>query len=313
MDRRTVTKGMAVTGLAVAAPYVARAQSPTKITIAYTATIDFGSGFVASEQGLFKKRGLDVEWKLVPLNSQIPAALASDSMQIGGTTTSVMIQAADGGLDLAAIAGSGTTNKDQALFGVVMKSDVAYAKPEDYAGKKIGAPGLGAFLHVLFRNWLIDNGVDWKKVTFVEVGFPQMADVLKGGTVDGVVTGDPVMSRIVTAGIGRKTTNFGENLKGDIPVIVYSATRKWATANPDAAVKFREAISEATAIANSDDKAVRTAAAKYLKFPPELLNTMALGKWKAEVTDAGIQSWIDIMKRQDMLRSELDVKKLVVR
>jgi NitT/TauT family transport system substrate-binding protein len=313
MERRTLLKGFSAASVAIAAPSVLRAQAPSKITIAYTATIDFGSGFVASEQGLFKKRGLDVDWKLVPLNSQIPAALASDSMQIGGTTTSVMLQAIDGGLELVAVAGSGTTNRDQGLFGVVMKSDVPFAKPEDYVGKKIGAPGIGAFLHVLFRNWLIDNGVDWKKVTFVEVGFPQMADVLKGGTVDGVVTGEPVMGRIINAGIGRKTTNFGENLKSEIPVIVYSASRKWAAANPDAAMKFREAIAEATTIANGDDKAVRAAAPKYLAFPPELINTMALGRWKAEVTDAGLQSWIDIMQRQDMLRTAIDVKKLVVR
>jgi ABC-type nitrate/sulfonate/bicarbonate transport system substrate-binding protein len=34
--------------------------------------------------------------------------------------------------------------------------------------------------------------VDFKTVTFLEVGFPQMADVLKSRNVDAVVTGEPV-------------------------------------------------------------------------------------------------------------------------
>ena len=40
---------------------------------------------------------------------------------------------------------------------------------------------------------------------------------------------------------------------------------------------------------------------------------MKLGRWQAEVTDAGMGSWIDIMKRQDMIRSSLDVGKVIAR
>ncbi|MGE3064880.1 MAG: ABC transporter substrate-binding protein [Hyphomicrobiaceae bacterium] len=307
---RAAAIAAAIAGSAIAAP--AFAQSP-KIIVGYTATVDFAPGFIAMDQGLFKKRGLDVEFKLVPLNSQLPAAVESGSITFGGTTVSVLLQAVDGGLDQVAVAGSGVTDKDQKSFGAVVKADVAVAKPADFVGKKVGAPGLGAFLHVLFRNWLIDNGVDYKKVTFVEVGFPQMADVLKGGNVDAVVTGEPVMGRIVQANIGKKVTSFTDNLKTDLPIIVYSATRKWVDANPAAAKAFREAIAEGTAIANKDHAAVRAATAKFIKMPPEVIANMLLGRWNAEVTEAGMGAWIDIMKKQDMLRSALDVKKTIAR
>lgn len=61
-----------------------------------------------------------------------------------------------------AVAGSGLTDKDQQSFGVVARADLPIVKADDFVGKKVGAPGIGAFLHVLFRNWLIDNGVDHK-------------------------------------------------------------------------------------------------------------------------------------------------------
>jgi NitT/TauT family transport system substrate-binding protein len=249
----------------------------------------------------------------VPLNSQLPAAIQSDSITFGGTTVSVLLQAIDGGLDHVAVAGSGLTDKNQTSFGAVVRADMPWAKADDFVGKKVGAPGIGAFLHVLFRNWLIDNGVDYKKVTFVEVGFPQMADVLKGGNVDAVVTGEPVMGRIVQAGIGKKVTSYTDNLKTELPVIVYSATRKWVTANPAAAKAFREAIAEATDIANKDHDAVRKSVGNHIKMPPEVIANMTLGRWQAEVTDAGMAGWIDIMKRQDMLRAPLDVKKVIAR
>ncbi len=84
------------------------AQTPTKIKVAYTATADFASGFIAQEAGYFKKRGLDVEFQLIPLNSTMPAALQSGSIDLAGTTLPVFLQAVDSGLDLVAIAGSGT-------------------------------------------------------------------------------------------------------------------------------------------------------------------------------------------------------------
>ena len=133
--------------------------------------------------------------KMVTVNSMMPAMLVSDTMQMAATTSSVLIQAVDSGLDLVAIAGSGVADAKQELFGAVMKADIAWSKPEDYIGKKIGVPGVGAFLHVLFVNWLLEKGVDPKRVTFVEVAFPQMQDLLKQGTVDGVVTAEPIMSR----------------------------------------------------------------------------------------------------------------------
>ena len=157
------------------------AQTPTKMKVAYTATSDFASGFIAAESGYFKNRGLDVEFQLIPLNSTMPAALQSGSIDLAGTTLPVFLQAVDSGLDLIAIAGSGITLPSDQNFAIVVKNDITIAKPEDYAGKRIGVPGIGAFLHVLFQNWLIEKGVDIKKVTFVEVSFPQMADVLRAG------------------------------------------------------------------------------------------------------------------------------------
>lgn len=312
MRRWNVLAAQAAAAVLMLPAQVALAQD-TKIVVGYTVTADFASGFIAMDKGLFKKRALDVEYKLVPLNSQLPAAVQSDSVTFGGTTVSVFLQAVDGGLDHVAVAGSGVTWKGQDSFGTVLRSDIPYAKPDDFIGKKVGAPGLGAFLHVLFRNWLLDNGVDFKKVTFVEVGFPQMADVLKSKNVDAVVTGEPVMGRIQQAGIGRQVTSFTDNLKGDLPIIVYSATRKWVEANPKAAKAFYEAIAEGAAIANKDEAAVRASVANFTKMPAEVINAMKLGRWQAEVTDQGMAGWVDIMKRQDMLRSAVDVKKVIAR
>ena len=87
MKRRTVLTGLAA---ATTGPLALPAWSQaTKVVFGYTAVSDFASVFVAAEQGYFKKRNLDVELKFIPLNSTIPAAIQSDSLQFGGPTPSV--------------------------------------------------------------------------------------------------------------------------------------------------------------------------------------------------------------------------------
>jgi len=48
-------------------------------------------------------------------------------------------------------------------------------------------------------------------------------------------------------------------------------------------------------------------------MPPEVIAGMKLGRWQAAVTDTGIAGWIDIMKRQDMLRTSIDAKSVIAR
>jgi NitT/TauT family transport system substrate-binding protein len=229
--------GLKVTALGVAmlaAAFTGATHAQTSINVGCTATTDCASAAVALSEGIFEKNGLDVTMTLVGLNSNIPAALLSDSIQIGGPTPSVFLQAVDGGLDLVAVAGASSTSATTFdTAGVVATSASGIEKPQDFVGKKVGAPGIGAFLQVLFSKWLIDNDVDPREVDFVEVTFPTMDDTLRSGAVDAVVTAEPMMSRIIANGTGQVAGYFLETLPERRPAIFYAATRTWAVSRID--------------------------------------------------------------------------------
>jgi NitT/TauT family transport system substrate-binding protein len=127
------------------------ALAETKITIGCTATSDCASAMVAVDQGLFAKHGLDAKMILIGINSNIPAAILSDSIQIGGPTESVFLQAVDGGLDLVAVDGASRMDpiSNQAIVAFA-RNGISLKEPKDFVGKKVGAPGIGAVLQVLF-------------------------------------------------------------------------------------------------------------------------------------------------------------------
>ncbi len=313
MKRRTLLSALAAASAAAALP--AFAQSNPKIVFGYTAVTDFASAFVAAEEGYFKKRNLDVELKFIPLNSTIPAALQSDSLQIGGPTPSVFLQAVDGGLDLVLVAGGGLTSKTITGFGLVARAGSGIKSAQDCVGKKIGVPGLGAFLHVTFRAWLKDSGVDYRKVNFVEAAFPQHADLLRGGSVDAVVSADPFMSRITESGAGYVASYYSTFLPENNQTIVHAAKRDWVAKNPAAARAFREALVEAAAFMQQpkNDAKVRAAIGKYIKLPPEVLAKVQVSPPGPVVTEKQLAYWTGLMKEQDMLKTNIDVAKLVAK
>ena len=303
----------AAVGAALAlASLTGTATAQTKVNVGCTATTDCASAAVALEDGIFKKNGLDVTMTLIGLNSNIPAALLSDSIQIGGPTPSVFLQAVDGGLDLVAVAGASSTAQSTTdTAGVVASPASGIKGPQDFVGKKVGAPGIGAFLHVLFVKWLIENGVDPKQVNFVEVTFPTMNDTLKSGAVDAVVTAEPMMSRIIASGTGSVVGYYLEKVPERRPAIFYASTRAWADANADALKAFRASIDEAASIVNDNPEKGRQAIANFTKIPMDVLSKMKLSVSDPKVEQEQLDWWVATMNEQNMLQGKPDTASLI--
>lgn len=278
------------------------AQADTKIVLGYTGISDFAAAYVAREEGFFKKYGLDVELQLITLTSNIPPSLQSDSIQIGGIAPSVLLQAAAGGLDLTAIAGASLSDNSSANPGIVVKSTSAIRTPQDFIGRKIGVPGLGGALHVLMRRWLTLKGVDYRKVTFIEVPFPQMNDVLKGGSIDAAVVADPFMSRIAQSGVGTVLVNLSKELPDGFSVLLYASTREWAKKNQVALDNFRKALTEAASFAEKNLQVTRADIGKYVKVPPSVLATLPMPRLATDISSDQLNFWINAMQQQEMFK-----------
>jgi len=298
--------------LAALAAVCQPAFAQTKVIVGLTQFNEVAPVMIAKEEGFFAKRGLDVTIQLIPLNSVMPAALQSDSIQIAGLTPPVLLQAVDGGLDLVAVAGGAVGGNTDTNFGVVARPEADIKDAADFAGKKVGVPGIGATLQVLFRKWLTIKGVDYNKVTFIETPFPQMPDMLKGGSVDAVVSANPFMGRIIAGKIGNLVTYMAPDMPAGMASFFYSATRDWAAKHADAAKGFRAAVAEGVAFAGSNLDAARADFGKYVKLPPPVLATIVFTGMNAEPTVPSLALWVDTMNEQKMLKNKVAAQNLIL-
>jgi NitT/TauT family transport system substrate-binding protein len=242
-----------------------------------------------------------------------PPALAAGSADVGFMVVTTFLQAVDGGLDLVAFAGGSATSHTLSPEAVVAATGTSFKNPPDFIGHKVGVPGIGATLQVMFRYWLDQNHVDSTKVDYVEVSFPTMKDILASKSVDAVVATDPFITQMVNAGTGYVAATLNQIIPENKQLVMYTSTRAWADAHRKELAAFREAIVEGAAFAKANPDKTKDDINVYAKLPPQLMKTVEIGYQLPELTPEMIGWWIDAMKQQRMLNSTPDVNKLVVK
>src|SRR5262245_54648532 len=285
---------------------LAPAAAQDKIVLGFSASTAFSTSFIADVEGIFKKHGLDVEMKLVPNSSTTPAALVADSLQVATPTAPITLQAIEQGLDLVVLAGGSYYAKGIEDVAIMVRPDSTIKTAKEFEGKRVATAGLNAFLHVLFRKWMSENGGDYKKVTFTETPFAQQLDVLRSGQVDGILAVQPFLARALENNMGRVVAYYIADLPGETLAGWYVATRKWVEANPKAAAAFAAAINEATEMAQKDAALIRKANLVHIPFPAEVQAKFPDARYRAVVAPEAVEKWNKIALEQAMLKRAVD-------
>jgi NitT/TauT family transport system substrate-binding protein len=224
-----------------------------------------------------------------------------------------MLQAVDAGIDIVAVAGGAAIDTSRATGGgVVARTGSNIHQPADFIGKRVGVPGLGAFMHVMFRRWLQDKGVDDSKVQFLEVPLGQTSDTLRSGNVDAVVVGEPFFSRIIHSSTGYLVADYFREMPNGTFQLYYAAERAWALAHPELLAKFRDAIAEADAYRFAQPESTRQILGKYTKLPADVVATVVLPTLRPKVTVADVNYWAGLLLDQGIIKNRPDAAKLVI-
>ena len=282
-----------------------------KVRVVYTSSIQFVPGFVAVDKGFFAARGLDVSYTISTVTSAIPATLVSESADIGGTTISNVVQAVDGGLDLLVIAGSGQSYPGATNLEAISRIGSGIVGAQDYIGKRVGMPGIGSVLDILFRNWLMVNKVDPGRVVIVEVSSPQLLDVLRSGSVDAVVANEPQRSRLITAGVGQEGGRIMDALPGPLPSVVYAVTGDYARAHRATVLAFLAGLGEGVAYVDAHPDEARATMAKWLHFQPDVVKDLEMPHFQTEISATQVGYIIDMLDRQQKMQQKLAASDLV--
>jgi len=262
------------------------------------------SGYYAAEaQGYYKEVGLTVEF--LPGGGTIsPQEVGSQPNGPEFTIAWVpkVLQAREAGSDLVQIA----QMAQRAPTLSVSWKNANITKPEDFKGKKVGVPGLNSMLHVMFQKWLLDNKVPLNQVTMIEAPFPQMNDMLKGGTIDAAVAIEPFRARIVSGNTGYRVADYVTDIQDNVLAAFWMAKADWAKANPQVVKAYREAYDEGLDWCVKNPEEAKQLQVKYLGFPSPVIPS-----YSSAINAKDLEIFEQAGRQVGMLRQPVDVSKLV--
>lgn len=279
------------------------AWAQTKMTIATGVDPVFSAYYVAQQEGLFKKHGLDVRINTGPsgsamvsflINGQIESAFGSEIAGVANHNLDpnvVVVAQATRLVRWIAIVGRNVDNLDQ------------------LKGKKIGvARGSGG---EVFWLALIDklklNAADY---TVVNVEAPEMIAALERGNIDAYAVWEPWVTRGLAAVKNTKVLRDQENIL-EQGVYIYM-NLGWIKKNPEQADGFMRALVEATDVINKDRKRAAKDVSDFLKSldPPLVEQLMTKLRFEMVLDDFTISLFRlaeTQLKQQGKLTKPLDL------
>lgn len=250
----------------------------TKMTIAAGVDPVFSAYYVAQQEGLFKKHGLDVRINTGPSGSAMVAFLVNG--QIESAFGSEIAGVANHNLDPNVVVVAQATRLVRWIAVVGRNVDTL----DQLKGKKVGiARGSGG---EVFWLAMIDklklNPADY---TVVNVEAPEMVAALERGNIDAYVVWEPWVTRGLAAIKNTKVLRTQEGIL-EQGVYVYM-NRGWIQKNPAPAEAFIRALADATDLINRDRKRAARDVSDFLKnLDPEMVEQlMAKLTFEMELSD----------------------------
>jgi ABC-type nitrate/sulfonate/bicarbonate transport system substrate-binding protein len=257
------------------------ASAQTKMTIATGVDPVFSAYYVAQEEGLFKKHGLDVRINTGPSGSAMVSFLVNG--QIESAFGSEIAGVANHNLDPNVVVAAQATRLVRWLAVVGRNIE----NLDQLKGKKVGvARGSGG---EVFWLAMIDklklNPADY---TVVNVEAPEMVAALERGNIDAYAVWEPWVTRGLAA---VKNTKVLKDQEGILEQGVYIyMNRGWIAKNPAQAEGFMRALVEATEIINKDRKRAAKDVSSFLKSldPPIVEQLMTKLTFDMELSNTTI-------------------------
>jgi NitT/TauT family transport system substrate-binding protein len=292
-------------------PAVARADEP--LVLGFTAVKDCVGALVASEQGFFQKHGLNVQLRLMQNSATEATAIVAGAMALGCNVPPVLLQAIDHGVGLVGLAGASVSDPAGKATAAIARPGAGIASAADFAGKKVGVSGIGSNGYVMFAQWLTAQHVDFKRVSFFEVPFGTQYDVLKRGTVDAVVSVTPILTRILNDKTGVAIAYLESAMPPGTPLVIYVTSNGWADKNPGLVNAVRQALAEGTRYALAHPDQADQYVAKYLNQPLATVQAASYWPLDSRLTGKQMQWWVDAMKTQGLIQSNVVPANVVAR
>ncbi|APU17695.1 MULTISPECIES: ABC transporter substrate-binding protein [Actinoalloteichus] len=272
--------------------------------------VDVASVHIAIEDGFFEEEGVEIE-----LTSIQGAAAAMPGLEAGeldivfGNWVSIFAaHSALGNIKLVADSYYALPN----TWMVMTTPDSGLTQPEDLMGRTIGVTSQGSLAEVTIKSVLRANDLDPDNVSFVEMGYPDMAAALDSGQVDAALMAEPFITNAELEIGAVPVFDAASGPTEEIPIAGFAAKDEWAAENPQTVAAFQRAFSRGQEVASSDRERVEQMVQEYASIEPETASLLNLGGWPTTLEASRLQRIPNLMLEYELIDEPIEAESMIL-
>jgi NitT/TauT family transport system substrate-binding protein len=287
---------------------------PTTLKVGVIPIADVAPLYLGTRKGFFEQERLKIESVPAEGGAAIVPAVVSGSDQIGFSNATSLVIAASKNLPVQIISQGdiGGTGDEDAPDGVLVRKGSSIREPKDLEGKTVAVNTLNNVGPLTINNALEKRGVDYRKVKYTEVPFPDAVSALEAKRVDAIWVVEPFQTAALRAGHRLLFHSF-EEAAPNYTVATYFATKQYIQQNRDVVDRFVRAINRSMEYAQQHPDEVRDIVTTYTKIPEGLAQRMKLPQWGAELHEDTIQLTIDLAAKYGFIERKPALDDLIYR
>jgi NitT/TauT family transport system substrate-binding protein len=280
---------------------------PATIRVGATPIADVAPLYLGIEKGFFKRENLTIKPEPADVGVAVVAAV------VYGNTTTLTI-AGSKNLPLQIIApgaqAAARATRDEAWDALLVKKGSPITSARDLEGKTVSVNTLQNIGPLAINTALRRRGVDYRKVRYIEVPFPEANVALEAGRVDAAFVVEPYLSQGLGHG-SRPLLYPYEETAPSLPAAAYYANRRFIAEHPDVVDRFVRAIDRSLDYAQSHPAEVRKIVPTYTKIPPATVRRMKLAQWRSILPRPAIERMARLAREYGYLKKEPDIDELI--
>lgn len=322
MTRAAFTSLIACAGLALALAGCgssglsgdAAGGGPQTVQVGVIPIVDVAPIHLGMQRGFFADEGLTLQLEAGRGGAAIIPGVVGGSLDIGFGNNTSLILAASKGLPLQVIASGvySTGERGEDYVELLVPADSPIRSAADLEGRTVAVNTLQNLGDTSVRDSVREAGGDPAAVTFVELPFPNMNAALADGEVAAIWQVEPFLTLAKEQG-HRVIASPLVDVKPDLMVSTFFATRRYAEQHPDVVARFKTAIDRSLTYAQQHPDEVRRIIPSYLDVPPEVAAKLVLPSWDPRIDAKTFDVLADLGTRDGLLEQQPPLDELLDR
>jgi NitT/TauT family transport system substrate-binding protein len=285
------------------------------ITIGVVPSIGMTPLYVARDQGLFEKHGLNVKLVTLSGGGESLTGLLGGDVDFAFANYPLLVQAQQKGggkVKIKIVADAVAAKPDSSA--VVVTKDSPLRDPTDLEGKKIAVPATNSIADLAVMSGMKASRADPSGVKWKNLAYQNMLPKLQGGDIDAAFLEEPYLS-VAQAQLGVWTViqPMVGRLDG-IGLSGYAALEKTTQAYPNTVAAFQRVVAEAhrEATTPQGQNALNKALTEQIHVQPEIAAVLHLPAFPLTADPTRLQRVPDLMRQFGLIEKPFDIKPMIL-